>query len=253
MKKYKIGLVLGGGGSRGFAHLGIIKALKEKGIEPDVISGVSAGAIAGSLISDGKTPEDALKIIKDKGFSEYTKIRLPRKGFFSLEGLKQQLENSFSVNKIEELQIPFFAGVTNFSKGIVEYKNKGSLVNFVIASASIPIMFEPVQINGEQFVDGGLLDNIPFKPLQAVCEKIIAINLVPVLKTEKIKGMKHIIARTLDMAVNCKLPEIREVVDLLIEPPELRHHAFFSAKTADEVFNLGYEYVQSLDLKDIIS
>jgi len=253
MKKYKIGLALGGGGSRGFAHLGIIKALKEKGIEPDIISGVSAGAIAGSLIADGKTPQEAFKIIKDKGFSEYTRIRLPRKGFFSLDGLRKQLDKTLSVKSIENLQIPFFAGVTNFSKGIVEYKNEGSLVDFVIASASIPVMFEPVKINGEQFVDGGLLDNIPFKPLQTICEKIIAINLVPVLNTEKVKGMKHIIARTLDMAMNCKLPQIKEVVDLLIEPPELRHHAFFSTKNADEVFNLGYKYVMGLDLKDIIS
>jgi NTE family protein len=248
--KYKVGLVLGGGGSRGFAHLGIIKALKEKGIVPDIISGVSAGAIAGSLIADGKSPEEAFKIIKSKGFSEYTRIRIPRKGFFSLDGLRKELEKSYTVNNLEDLQIPFFAVVTNFSKGIVEYYNKGILSDFVIASASIPIMFEPVLIDDEHFVDGGLLDNLPFKPLQNICEKIIAINLVPVIKTEKIKGMKHIIARTLDLAVNCKLPEVKEVVDLLIEPPELRHQAFFSTKSADEVFEIGYKSVIKMNLGD---
>jgi len=252
MKKYKIGLALGGGGTRGFAHLGVIKALKEKGIEPDVISGVSAGAIAGSLIADGKSPEEAFDIIRSKGFSEYTRMRFPRKGFFSLDGLRNELNKSLLTKDIENLIIPFYAGVTNFSKGIAEYKNKGILVDFVIASASIPVMFEPVKINGELYVDGGLLDNIPFKPLQKICDKIIAVNLVPVLSTENVKGMKHIIGRTLDMAMNCKLPQIKEVVDLLIEPPKLRHHAFFSTKNAKEIFNVGYEYVMNLDVGDIL-
>ncbi len=247
MKKYNVGLVLGGGGSRGFAHLGIVKALKEKGIEPDIISGASAGSIAGSLIADGKSPEDALEIIKSRGFSEYTSIRFPRKGFFSLDGLRKELEDAYSVKKIEDLQIPFYACVTNFSKAVVEYHNKGVLSTFVIASSSIPIMFEPILINGYHYVDGGLLDNLPFKPLQNICEKIIAVNLVPVIKTEKIGSMKQIIGRTLDMSVNCKLPEAKEFVDVLIEPKELRYRSFFSTKEADEVFKIGYESVMKMD------
>lgn len=251
MKKYKIGLVLGGGGTRGFSHLGVIKALEEKGIKPDIISGVSAGAIAGSLIADGKTPEEALNIMKGKGFFNYTRMRFPRHGFFSFEGLKQKLSNTLSVSNIEDLKLPFCIAVTNLNSGKIEYINSGNLSDFVIASASIPVMFRPVKLNGNLYVDGGLSDNMPFKPLKNICEKIIAVNLVPVMKTEKIRGLKHIIGRTLDMVVNCKMPEVKESVDLLIEAPDLRHYAFFSTKKADEVFKVGYDYVRGLDIRNI--
>ncbi len=248
MKKYKIGLVLGGGGTRGFAHLGVIKALQERGIVPDVISGVSAGAIAGSLMSDGKTPEEALKIMKGKSFFDYTRIQLPRQGFFSLKGLRKELEKFFSVKRIEDLKTDFFVAVTNFNKGKVEYHNSGKLVDFVIASASIPVMFEPVKINEDLYVDGGLVDNLPAEPLKNICEKIIAVNLVPVLNTQNVGGLKNIISRTLDMAVNCKLPETEGVADIIISPPELSRHDFFSTKKADEIFGVGYNYVKNLDV-----
>lgn len=252
MKQYKIGLVLSGGGSRGFAHLGVVKALKEKGIVPNIISGTSAGAIAGSLIADGKLPEEALKVIKSKSFSEYTKMMLPRRGFFSLDGLKDELLKTYSVKKIEDLKIPFISCVTNLSKGIAEYHNSGTLIDYVIASASIPVVFEPVKLNGDLYVDGGLLDNIPFKPLQNICEKIIAVNIVPVTKTQKIRGIKHIISRTLDLAVNCKLSELKDVVDLLIEPTELRYQSFFSTKRADEVFKIGYDATMKIDFSEFL-
>jgi len=253
MKKYKIGLALGGGGSRGFAHLGVVKALKDKGIVPDIISGVSAGAIAGSLIADGKLPEEALKIIKSKGFSEYTKFVLPRKGLFSLEGLRKELEKSYSVKNIEDLKTPLFVGTTNLTKGVVEYHSKGLLKDYVIASASIPVLFEPVIINGDHYVDGGLLDNIPIKPLQNMCEKIIAVNLVPILEAKKITGFKQLIGRTIDLVVNSKIDEFKNSVDVLIEPKELRHHSFFSTKNADKVFEIGYNEAMKIDFSKFLN
>ncbi|MDV7401228.1 patatin-like phospholipase family protein, partial [Arthrospira platensis SPKY1] len=79
--------MLGGGGARGFAHLGVLKALWEKGIKPDVISANSAGAIAGVFIAAGKKPEEVHALIKDKGLLDIAKIRWPRLGLLSLEGL----------------------------------------------------------------------------------------------------------------------------------------------------------------------
>ncbi len=253
MKKYKIGFALSGGGTRGFAHLGVIKALSEKGIKPDVISGTSAGSIAGSLIADGKTPDEALKIIKVKSFFSYTRLRFPRQGFFSFEGLTKELKRFYSVENIEDLHLPFYATVTNFNTGKAEYHNSGSLTDFVVASSSIPVMFRPYKINGNLYLDGGLLDNIPVKPLTDICEKIIAVNIMPIVKSEKIKGMKHVIGRTLDLAVNAKTSDIKERVDLLIEPPRLRYYSPFSTKKANEMFKVGYEFVSKLNLDDFLS
>lgn len=248
MKKYKTGIVLGGGGSRGFAHLGVIKALAEKGIKPDIISGVSAGSIAGSLIADGKTPDEALCLIKQKGFFNYTRVRYPRVGFFSLDGLKKQLGKIYSVKKTEDLSIPFFAALSNFNTGKIEYRNSGPLLKMVIASSSIPIMFKPVELNGQYYFDGGLLDNLPIAPLIGICDKIIAVNLIPVKETAKIKGIKHIISRVLDLTVNSNLSYVKSECDLFIEPPELIPHAYLSNKKAKEIFDIGYRYVKEMKI-----
>lgn len=243
MKKYKTGIVLSGGGSRGFAHLGVIKALSEKGIKPDIISGASAGAIAGSLIADGKSPDEAFNHIIQKGFFNYTRVRYPRLGFFSLDGLKKQLQKLYSVKKIEDLDIPFFAAVSNFNTGKVEYLNSGPLLKTVIASSSIPIMFKPVKLSNQYYFDGGLLDNLPIKPLIGICDKIIAVNLIPVKKTVKIKGIKHIISRVLDLTVNNNISFVKSECDLFIEPVELMPHAYLSNRKAKEIFNIGYKNV----------
>ena len=249
MKKYKIGLVLGGGGVRGFAHLGVIKALYEKGIKPDVISGVSAGAIAGSLIADGKTPDEAFNLLRHQGFFNYTKVLFPREGFFSLAGLSKHLKGIYTVLNIEELHIPFYAALTNFNTGKIEYFNSGPVLETVIASSSIPVMFEPVLINGEYYIDGGLLDNLPHIPLKDICETIIAVNLIPVNKTRKIKGLKHIISRVLDLTVNATIDNAKSECDVFIEPPGLISHAYLSNKKAKEIFNIGYQYAKKMEIE----
>ncbi len=246
--KYKTGIVLGGGGARGFAHLGVIKALSEKGIKPDIISGVSAGAIAGSLIADGKSPDEAFSILKQKGFFNYTRIRFPRDGFFSLDGLSKQLKKIYTAEKIEDMNLPFFVAVSNFNTGKPEYINSGPLTKTVVASSSIPIMFKPVELNGQYYFDGGLLDNLPIAPLIGICDKIIAVNLIPVKETAKIKGLKHIISRVLDLSVNSNISYIKSECDLFIEPKALIPHSYFSRKKAQEIFDVGYNYVMKTEL-----
>jgi len=249
MKQYKIGLVLGGGGSRGFAHLGVVKALEEMGIKPDVISGASAGSIAGSLLADGKTPEEALEVVKNKGFFQYTSIRIPRSGFFSLKGLADQLRNTYSVKKIEALKIPFYVAVTNLNKGKIEYLHQGPLLRSVIASSSIPVLFEQVKIGDNYYVDGGLLDNLPHKPIKSICEKIISVNLIPVKETSNVRGMKNVISRVLDLAVNLTIQKAREESDLFIEPKALMPYGYLSNKKADEVFKIGYDHVMKMKIE----
>src|SRR5665811_384027 len=179
-KKYKTGLVLSGGGTRGFAHLGVIAALVEKGIKPDIISGTSAGAITGAFIAAGKTPEEILKIFKKGSFFKYTKLHIPTDGLLKLDGLKEVIQKEIASKNIEDLKVPFFVAVSNLNKGIVEYKNKGLLGETVLASSSIPILFSPVILNGDSYVDGGLMDNIPISPIKTKCEQIIVSNIRPI-------------------------------------------------------------------------
>ena len=109
-------------------------------------------------------------------------------------------------------------------------------------------MFKPVELNGQYYFDGGLLDNLPIAPLIGICDKITAVNLIPVKETAKIKGIKHIISRVLDLTVNSNLSYVKSECDLFIEPPELISHAYLSNKKAKEIFNIGYQFVKETEI-----
>jgi len=246
MKKYKTGLVLSGGGTRGFAHLGAITALFDKGIKPDVISGTSAGAIAGAFIAAGKNPHDILETFKKGSFFNYTKLQIPRDGLMKLDGLKELFHREIPAKNLEELDIPFFVTISNLNKGTVEYRNTGSLGETVLASSSIPILFAPVLIGTDLYVDGGLLDNIPIEPMKHDCEQIIVSNISPINPTEKIKNLIEIATRTFYMSVNANMKEVRKYAGIYIEPEGIDKYEILSRTHADELFELGYSSTQKI-------
>lgn len=240
-KKYKTGLVLSGGGTRGFAHLGVIAALNDKGIKPDIISGVSAGSIAGAFIASGKSPKEIMKIFTKGWFFQYTKIQIPVDGLFKLGGLKEILEKNIPVKNIEELPLPFYVCISNLNKGIVEYRNTGPIGQIVLASASIPILFAPVKLDGNLYVDGGLMDNIPIDPLVGECEKIIVSNISPINPREKIKNLVQIATRTVYMSVNAHKAEVKKYASLFIEPEGIDRFDLLSRSHAEDLFQIGYD------------
>jgi len=240
MKKYKTGLVLSGGGTRGFAHLGVIAALFDKGIKPDIISGTSAGAIAGAFIAAGKNPRDILETFKKGSFFTYTKLQIPRDGLMKLDGLKELYHREIPAKNLEDLDIPFFVAISNLNKGTVEYRNTGPLGETVLASSSIPILFAPVLIGDDLYVDGGLMDNIPIEPIKHDCDQIIVSNISPINPMEKIKNLIHIATRTFYMSVNANMKQVRKYATVYIEPEGINNYEILSRTHADELFELGY-------------
>jgi len=251
MKKYKIGFVLSGGGARGFAHLGILQYLSEKGIRPDIISGVSAGAIAGVFIASGKSPLETHEILSQGGFLKYTKIQLPTNGLLRLDGLKEIFKKNIGPKNIEDLDMPFYAAAANLNTGRAEYFDKGPIHEIVLASSSIPILFAPVEINGFQYVDGGVLNNLPVEPLLGRCEKIITQNITPVNETGKLKNLVQIATRTFHIGVHSRIEIAKKHSDLFIEPKELDQYDLLKASQADEVFEIGYNYAKKTDLSEL--
>ena len=245
--KYKTGLVLSGGGSRGFAHLGVVKALAEKGIKPDVISGTSAGAIAGSLIADGHSPEEIFKQQTSKRFLAYTNFNYFKKGLLNFKNLRAVLKKTYTVKNIEDLQIPFYACAANLNEGKAEYFNSGNLIDVVPASASVPFLFKPVEINGITYTDGGLIDNLPIKPLLGQCEKIICVNLIHLKYKQEFKKTKQIFGRIFDVLTYHNQKTYISECDILIEPPAIYAQPYFSNKNARKVFEIGYDYVMKAE------
>jgi NTE family protein len=240
---YNIGFVLSGGGARGFAHLGIIKALGELGIRPDIISGVSAGAIVGAFIASGKTPLETHELMKMGNLLKYSNMQIPKTGLLRMDGLQKTLEREIPYKNIEDLPIPLILGTANLTKAKMEYRNSGVLSRTVLASASLPVLFSPVEIDGCLMADGGLLDNIPVQPLIGKCRKIVVSNVNPLEKPVTLTGLIQIIVRTFQMSVLARIDEARDHAALYIEPHELTDFEFLSVARADQMFEIGYQSV----------
>ncbi|HCC69979.1 MAG TPA: patatin [Bacteroidales bacterium] len=247
-KKFKTGIALGGGGVRGFAHLGILQALEEKGIKPDIISGASAGAIVGAYIASGKSPLEVFNLMKDQKLIDFVMVKFPRTGLLSLDRLHNSLADHIEANDLKELPTPFYVTVSDIINGRVEYINKGPLVKLVQASSSIPVLFAPVEIDGNLYSDGGLFDNVPVEPLRGKCKKIIAVNISPINKTEKLKNLIQIAARTFHLSVESTIRGLENKCDLIIAPPELDKFEILDTSKADEIFDVGYEYCKNMEI-----
>jgi NTE family protein len=248
MAKYKIGLALGGGGARGYAHLGILKALEEKGIKPDIISGVSAGALAGVFIASGKNPEEILEMMKKHSITDFAKVILPHNGLLSLDRMKKMLKEHLEVKTFSELKIPLYIAATNIIEGKAEYFNEGPLMPVLQASMSIPVLFAPVEIDGLLYSDGGIMDNLPVAPLLKKCRKIIAISISPIQKIKKVDGLIEMAARTFQLSVNATIKGIEEKVNVFIEPEELTKFDILATSHADEMFEIGYNHAKQLKI-----
>ena len=240
--KYKLGLVLSGGGARGFAHLGVAKALYEKGMKPDIISGVSAGAIAGAFLASGLHPDEIYDILDDQDFMKIASMQLPKEGLLKLTGLKKQIEKNIPFRNLEDLPIPLMVAVTNLNKARVEYFLRGPLSDLVLASASIPILFSPVIVNGDQYVDGGILDNLPVKPIRRQCEKVIAVNIAPVYEEGHFDNLFKVATRVFHMSVDKSTRHWGKKADLLILPPGVEHHDILRTRHIDQLYKDAYHH-----------
>jgi NTE family protein len=239
-KKYKTGLVLSGGGARGFAHLGVIQALNEAGIFPDVISGTSAGAIVGVLYADGYAPREILSLMSWASRFDFMRPALPREGLLQINGVDKILKANLRAKTFEDLKIPLFVSATDLNQGRSVYFSKGDLFEPVMASASIPVLFQPVKIDNVSYVDGGVLDNLPIKPIENSCQVLIGSFVNPIGYVEKISGLINIAERTFLLSMSKDVVEKSKRFDLYIAPPDLRNYGILDPEKSQEIFDLGY-------------
>jgi NTE family protein len=258
--RFKTGLVLSGGGARGFAHLGVIKALNEAGIYPEVISGTSAGAIVGVLYADGYSPDDIMKMLNASTPFHYMRFTMPRMGLLQISGIVRILKENLRAKTFEELKLPMFVSATNLNTGQIEYFSSGELLQPVIASASIPVLFKPVVINDHFYVDGGVLDNLPVKPVEDICDFVIGSFVNPTGFEENITSLLHVAERTFLLNVSKEVLEKSKCFDLFVDPPELRNYKILDPEKAEEVFMIGYDAtikaltgIEKEDLNRIVS
>ena len=255
-KQYKTGLVLSGGGARGFAHLGVIQALNDTGIFPDVISGTSAGAIIGVLYADGHNPKEIMKLLNSGSRLDFMRPALPREGLLQINGIIKILKTSLRAKNFKELIIPLFVSATDLNNGKAVYFSEGDLLDPVIASASIPVLFQPVKIADISYVDGGVLDNLPLRPIENKCNILIGSFVNPVGYMEKISGLINIAERTFMLSMSKEIIEKAKRFDLFIAPLELRNFKILDTEKAEELFTIGYnatkEKLNEFDVNNLL-
>ncbi len=179
----KIGLALGKGTAKGFAHIGVLKELEKCGIRPDMIAGCSAGAIVGALYASGMSPKAMEKEMLKVDWKHMFDFGMPKNGLIKGDALWEYIELLTQNKDFNELDIPLYIVSTNLTKKEKVIFKEGNVAKAVRASLAIPGVFNPVYINGDEYVDGGLTDPVPIDILKSNgADVIIAVDLSTELK-----------------------------------------------------------------------
>lgn len=238
--KYPVGFALSGGFIKGFAHLGVMQALLEHDIKPDILSGVSAGALAGVFYADGNEPHQVLDYFSGHKFQDLTKLVIPKVGLFDLCEFIDFLKTNLKSKRLEELQIPLIITATDLDHGRLVHFHKGDIAERVAASCCMPVLFAPVNIDGTHYVDGGLLKNLPVSIIRRICNNIVAVNVSPLMATKYKMNIVSIALRSYNFMFRSNSFAEREKADLLIEPYNLDGYSNTELERAEEIFMQGY-------------
>lgn len=191
----KTGLALGGGGAKGSAHLGILKAFHERGIAFDYVSGTSIGAFIGAVYANGnieKLIEDSFRI-KLKDVPTLIRPAISRKGFFSGKQIKNLLSKYIEVENIEQLKIPLAIASTEINNSELVIFSEGSISNAVWSSMSIPGILTPYTDEEKMYVDGGFLEPVPVKAVKDLgAEIVVAVDLISGTSNKKFTSINPV-------------------------------------------------------------
>ena len=227
----RIALVLGGGAARGFAHIGVIKALEAQGIHPDIVVGTSAGAVVGALYAAGYSGFSLQKIALRMDESSVGDWTLSERGFIKGESLQNFVNREVHGRPLEKLGKSFAAVATDLQSGEMVAFRTGNTGMAVRASSSVPGIFQPVRIYGRDYVDGGLVSPVP-------------------VRTAKAMGANVVIA--VDISSGPKYAKIGDAMDILLQTFTIMEQSItrFEVVDADVVIRPAIGNMDSTDFED---
>lgn len=240
--KPRLGMAFAGGGAKGFSHIGVLQAFEQYGLRPQIVSGVSAGSIAGALYASGLTPADMIECFAEaSSFGDFSQWMIPKEGIFRLNKFAKLLESWLPVKYLEDTQIPLVVCATNLEKGTSVGWCKGEIVPRVIASCSIPIIFKPVKINGFHYVDGGVLRNLPAWAIRDFCKVLIGSNCSPLDRTYYYKqNILDVAMRTYSLMNKANVLQDINLCDYVVSPMQVTSTKTFDLTSLRK--NVGYGY-----------
>jgi NTE family protein len=217
--KLKIGLALGGGAAKGFAHIGVIKMLEASGIHPDVVAGTSAGSVVGALYASGMDAFALQQTAFGLDEAKIRDVRLFSGGLVQGQALQDYVNQLLHKQPIEQLKMPFAAVATELETGTRTVFVRGNTGRAVRASSSIPGVFEPVEIHGKHYVDGGVVSPIPVDAARQLgADFVIAVDISAAPDGSNPQGMMNIVGQSIDIMGRQLAAQESARADVVIRP-----------------------------------
>lgn len=215
----KIALALGGGAARGFAHIGVIKALEAQGIVPDIVVGTSAGSVVGALYASGMSGFELQNVALEMEEAMVADWALPNRGVLKGEALQDFINQK--VNNLAIQQMPRSLGVvaTDLQSGALVLFRRGNTGMAVRASSAVPGVFQPVEISGRDYVDGGLTSPVPAESARAMgADFVIAVDISNVGRPDRITGTLDVLLQTFTIMGHAISRHELKGADVVIRP-----------------------------------
>jgi NTE family protein len=252
-KDIKVALVLGGGGVKGMAHIAVLEELNAAGIQPDLVVGCSAGAIIGALYADGVNLHDLREDLFKQTRSDLLEFTFDNLTFGLSQGeaLRSYLAKHLKSKNIEDMKIPFVAVATNLEFGDLVAFGKNSISDAVMASAAFPGVFQPVNIDGVYYVDGGVANPCPVETARKLgAEYVIAVDLSGDLTTSPPNHLFGVAKRSLEISYLHRSKLAVKDADFVISIP-FKGIEPFEDGCQSEIYKMGQESIKAsiADLK----
>ena len=235
----KLGLALGGGAARGFAHIGVLQVLEEEGIKPQLVVGTSAGSLVAAFYASGKTGAQLTWLADSMDESQLTDWTLPftGRGMLRGEALGRYINSQLNGLKIEDMKIPLGIVATDLQSGDGILFRRGDVATAIRASSAVPSVFEPVRIGNKDYVDGGLVSPVPVRyAKQMGAEYIIAVDISSRPEDAKTSDMLKVLLQTFSiMGKSISQLELTQA-DVVVRPvlPDVGSAEFSARKKSIE-------------------
>ncbi|MEX0961226.1 MAG: patatin-like phospholipase family protein [Burkholderiales bacterium] len=215
----RIALVLGGGAAKGFAHIGVIKALEANGVEPDIIVGSSAGSVVGALYAAGYNAFDLQRIALTMDETTVRDWVLPNRGFIRGESLQKFVNEAVQNRPIEQLNRKLAVVATDLQTGDPKVFETGNTGLAVRASSSVPGVFQPVKIGSREYVDGGLVSPVPVRTARSIgADIVIAVDISDKPQMSRLRDTFDVLLQTFTIMGRVIAAEELTDADVVIKP-----------------------------------
>ena len=241
-KKPVIALVLGSGGARGYAHIGVIEALEQHGIQPDFIVGTSAGSIVGSIYASGKSAVELRQIALDMKVGDVRDFKIGMKGFFDGQKVQDYVNKQVSEVPLEKMKIPMYVVATELQNGQRTVFNHGNTGQAVRASVSIPSMFIPTIIQGKEYVDGGLVSPVPVDIAKELgADIVIAVDILAQPENTETTNVWGLFNQNINIMQNKLAADELKNADIVIQPDLHEKAHIFDVKGRQDTMQAGID------------